>query len=721
MDPIQLSMPRSQMAFPDDFIRIFSGRGAVAPRDHTVTGIGTLNMTPLEHPGWQFELSFQEPETGVIIHDRADLVWDHHRRTFRGGHPLALNFGSDLGADDFLPPLDGSEARPGQLRGLILQRGEWAPNDYRRWGTFHKRIFGRQISFGIVSRTTVDAIDDGVFLELTLTNRSSEALTLIASAHQRVLLRAHADYRRDDVSERVDHRTSTAPVSQWPGGRAAHTERFLAEVSADLPEATEGWVIEIPANGEVTALFRIDVRRPDEPAPEPTSLRDRLTASDAAYAALHEQFMARLPRVGGSPELAEFHQRCAHTVFEARWVRPDWQNSPFYSAGTWLATLAWDVSFSSALIAMLEPDALENSLIYMTEAGLTKHSYLVWDGLRGPHYSYTLFALIRAVRDLITVAARPQVLDTRLASGLTLHQELCERITEVLDTNRDEVGLISFGDEAFSYNENRTDGHQGAVAVLNLVAIDALRWLADLPATQPVVRDRLLREAAVVRDALDGLWDGQARWFRNRYSDGTTDVLLSYQMYDALRSAGLHYDEREGILSHLRAGAFLGPHGMYSVSLEDDVHFDLDDADWGGGGQYSGMPLRIAQDLFAIGRADLGWDVLERCVTWNSAFPYIPQEVMTDSLATIDVEQAVEVAAGAGVQAIVFGVFGITPNPDGTVRVAPGHDPRSVGLDLDGYRHGDSTISIVLGASTFSVGVGEARLEAAYGDAITVG
>jgi hypothetical protein len=699
---------------------IFSGRGAVAPRDHTVTGIRNLQLTPLEHPGWQFELAFQEQSTGVIIHDRADLVWDHHRRTFRGGHPLALNFGSDLGADDFMPPLDGSPAGPGQLRSLISQRAEWHPNDYRRWGTFHKRILGRQISFAITSRTTVDAVGDGVFLEVTIRNRTDEPLALSTVAHQRVLLHALADYRRDDVSEQIDSRTILSPVSQWPGGRAARTDRFVSQVSSDLPATEQGWLLEVPARGETTALFRIDVRAADQPSTGNGSLRERLDTSDTAYARLHDTFMERLPRVGGSPALAEFHLRCAHTLFEARWVRPDWQNSPFYSAGTWLATLAWDVSFASALIALLEPEALTQSILYMTEAGLTQHSYLVWDGMRGPHYSYTLFALIRALRDLIDVAGRPDVLDAELASGLTLHRELLDRAIEILETNRDAVGLISFGDEASAYNENRTDGHQGGVAVLNLVAIDTLTWLAGLPQTAPDDRDRLLTEARVLRDALDTLWDEGAAWFRNRYSDGSTDALFSYQMYDALRSTGLGESEREGILTHLREGAFLGPHGMYSVSREDEIHFDQDDADWGGGGQYSGMPLRIAQDLFAIGRADLGWDVLERCVTWNQAFPYIPQEVMADSLATLDVEQAVEVAAGAGVQAIVFGVFGISPKPDGTLIIAPVFDERSVGLDLEGYRHGTLTVSVALGASGFAVVSGQTRYEALYGESVTV-
>ncbi|MFK4761490.1 MGH1-like glycoside hydrolase domain-containing protein [Microbacterium sp. ZW T5_45] len=710
------------MALPDDFVRIFSGRGAVAPRDHTVTGIRNLQMTPLEQAGWQFELSFREHSTGVRIHDRADLIWAHHRRTGVGMHPLALNFGSGLGAHDFLPPREDEPAPEGTLRGLVTQSCTWAPNEVERRGTFHKRILGRTLSFAVSSRTTTDAVADGVFLALTIRNREDQELRLTVSAHQRILPGAHADPRVDDIAERIDGRTIEGPVWQWPAGRTSEAARFRAAVSSDLPDDGEGWLLVVPARSEVSAVFRIAVTEASTafavPAEHP--LTALLADSDAHFAAVHDRFLSRLPRVHGSAALAEFHLRCAHTLFEARWVRRDWTVTPFYSAGTWLATLAWDVSFSSALLALLEPDHLENGIRAIADAGLTQHSYLLWDGLQGPHYSYTLFAAIRAVRDLVDVAGRPEALDRPLLSGSAVGQELVTRMREVLERHRDNVGLISFGDEAHDYNENRTDGHQGAVAAINLVAIDALGWLADLDTTPDADRDLFRTEAAAIRTALDGLWDADAGWFRNRYADGATELYASFQMYDALRSTGLRPAERDDLLGHLRESAFLGPHGMYSVSREDEVHFDLDDADWGGGGQYTGMPLRIAQDLFAIGRADLGWDVLERCLTWSDAFPYFPQEVMTDSLTTPDVEQPVEVAAGAGVQAIVFGVFGLTPAADGSLRVAPAWDARSAGLSLDDYPHGDERVSVHLAEDGFEVRVGATTHRADYGETIEV-
>lgn len=117
-------------------------------------------------------------------------------------------------------------------------------------------------------------------------------------------------------------------------------------------------------------------------------------------------------------------------------------------------------------------------------------------------------------------------------------------------------------------------------------------------------------------------------------------------------------------MSHLREGVFLGRFGTYSIARKDSVHWDLIDADWGGGGQYAGMPGRISRNLYRQGFAEMGWDILKRHMRYIDFFPYLPQNPRTDTPEQDRSSMPVEIASGAGMEAIIFGTFGIAINDD---------------------------------------------------------
>ena len=96
---------------------------------------------------------------------------------------------------------------------------------------------------------------------------------------------------------------------------------------------------------------------------------------------------------------------------------------------------------------------------------------------------------------------------------------------------------------------------------------------------------------------------------------------------------------------------------MYSISKRDETHWDLMDEDWGGGGQYTGVPLRIAETLYRLGHGELAWNILSRCTRWTERYPYIPQDAFTDYPNDLDEEDMpLEIASGSGVQAILSGL-----------------------------------------------------------------
>jgi hypothetical protein len=198
---------------------------------------------------------------------------------------------------------------------------------------------------------------------------------------------------------------------------------------------------------------------------------------------------------------------------------------------------------------------------------------------------------------------------------------------------------------------------------------------------------------------------------------------MSYHTFDLLRQPSLTEARRRRLAGHIVPGEFLGPYGMYSIALSDDAHWDMQDCDWGGGGQYVGQSLRIAESLFRMEESKRGWDVLSRCLLWADCFPYIPQSIYTDELAMQEHERgwSLQISAGAGAEAILHGVFGFLPQNDGGLVVRPHYQASLGAANLKGFRFRGHRYDLSMNAKTFEVhrdGVLVARKR--HGAAITI-
>ena len=97
------------------------------------------------------------------------------------------------------------------------------------------------------------------------------------------------------------------------------------------------------------------------------------------------------------------------------------------------------------------------------------------------------------------------------------------------------------------------------------------------------------------------LWDENNWWFSNLDAKGKKKNIYAYHLFDSLDSKIITYEQKMKLISHIKEGEFLGKYGFYSISKRDLEHHDRIDADWGGGGQFAGMPGRIAVNCFKLG------------------------------------------------------------------------------------------------------------------------
>ena len=697
LTPEMLGMPRTQIAFGDRMLRVFNGRGAISIRDKSLTGLETLQFPPVDIRDYRFFLAFRETKSKVLIQDVVPDVYDYMADTGKGPHPLGLNF------------------TPGTPIVMLLQQAYWEPNAIFRTGTFHKQFGDRWISFAISTKASVAADADEIYMAVEIENRQADPLELVVSP----------DQRAPELALSIPNQPGkpAGPVTH-PDAFTLASDQIRITVVSDLPgQEKDGWRWEIPGHSKRRAYFAIVLQQASERAPGVVApdLAQRVERANQALRARLRWAGDTLPQVStGDPAFDDLYRRCILSVLESRWERENFIVKPFYAVGTWIFTIPWDTSYASEMLSILDPGGLRDAFLTYVRAGLLTSSYVPWNGNANTYwYAQNPFAEMRILQNYLTQTGDTGFLNYSV-EGATVFEWMKRMGREVVKRYGRPDGLLDFGAGSEKMLEIRTDGYQHIVAATNGMAVAYFRQVADW------CRERNDPEAAqfaswaqTLHEALNQkLWDEQAGWFVNLYPDGSKHLVLSYHQFDLLDTGILSQAQNDAMISHLKEGEFLGPLGVYSISKADRVHWDLEDVDWGGGGQYTGEPLRLAESMYRLGHPGLGWDILSRCTKWTEHFPYIPQEIFADYFRSPEVEMPLELAAGSGVQAVIFGVFGLRPHIDGSLSVAPSYRHELDPARLTGYRFRGHSYDVVLSSWDYEIyRDGELATRADYGKA----
>jgi hypothetical protein len=676
LTPELLGMDRTQIVFSGRRLRLFNGRGTVSVRDWSVTGLQVLQFPPIYAHDYHFQLAFRDERNKVSIQD---LTADAHEQlvtTGKGSTPLGFNF---ISHSPFV---------------MLLQREYWQPNLYVRTGTFHKVFDGHWVSFGIRTQASVSAEKDEIYLEVEIHNRHSEPLVLTVIAQQSA----------PELTAGIP-KVSTPPPSAVRQLDAFTLGNSVVRVTAvsDLGKPRpDGWAWEIPAQAARTARFAIIPQPISSPAPDPYApdLAERITRADHALRARLEWTSENLPRISSADQpLNDLYYRSVLSVLESRWERENFFIQPFYAAGTWLYTTAWDTSYASELLSLLDPKGLREAFLAFLRSGSLTCTYIPWNGKAGEFaYAQDPFAKLRILQDYLIQTGDAAFLD-RVENGATVYAWMKRMAVDLKKQRGRPDGLLDFGSNSNNLLEIRTDGYEHVVAATNGLAAEYFQQVADWGrGRNDPEAEQLAQWAGQLKKSLnDKLWNEQAGWFDNLFPDGSRQQVWSYHLFDILNAGLLSERQRQRLVGHIREGEFLGPYGMYSIAKSDDVHWDLMDEDWGGGGQYTGMPLRIAETLYRLGYSELGWNILARCARWTERYPYLPQDAFTDSIGDLDEEDMpLEIAAGSGAQAILFGVFGLRPTMDGSLAISPAYHTELGEATMAGYHFRGHTYDVAM-------------------------
>lgn len=690
LSPELLSMSRPRIALQGRALRLFNLRGSVSFRSGTVTGLKAMIYPPFDPSetslppplglpeGGHFSLAFREEETGTLIQDIQDEFAD----------PLDLNQKA-LSANRLGPVYCESESSSI----LLSQHGHWWPQCYVRTGVFNRRVAGRLISFNVTCRVFLSAFVDEIYEELELSNRAEQALCLTVIPDQPLYGSPQSEARK--------------------AAFVRHNGDNAVEIVSDIGQAgAEGWHIDIPARSTRTVRFALLIKhRTEETTPgfHLTDLAARVDKSVVKNIQEYEWASSQLPHVEtDNCQFDEFYKRSILSVLFCRRMRSNFCLEPFYDLGYCRgAAVAWDTSFSSCLLAQLDPQGLLGMITaFLRSGGVLNSTYLGWDGHSRGWYAQSPFALMEMLSDYIRVTGNSGVLH-KMAGEFTILDHLLQAGKVFIDQYTTTNGLIDIGEGTGKMLEIRTGGYEHAVAAINAMAVDYYHQLCEWCRLCGVGGwEYLAAASARVQDALNSLlWDQKNGWYGNLYPDGKLEMVYSYHLFDMLRSRAVPKIRKQRMAERICEGEFLAPYGMYSMSLSDIDHWDMEDCDWGGGGQYVGQPLKISESLYSCGEATRAWELLSRCVRWVERFPYFPQTIYGDELAlqSHQSDWPLQISSGAGAQAVIGGVFGIKPQYDGSLNIEPHHNPTLGSSKIMNYRFREHVYDMNLSAVDFEV------------------
>jgi hypothetical protein len=557
--------------------------------------------------------------------------------------------------------VDGTRPGAGD-RGLLPSGGTWRPDRLTRDGTYHQYVDGHLISLAVESTLIPHHGRPGYALSIRVRNRSDQPHELAV---------------RPSLSPTAARQV---PLSDW---------------GWVPPEAGTGEPISLVHNGPTAALdpggeatFTLDVGLAPQLDPEQTT-------------GLLEQALRRVPVLESDiPGLEQYYRRSLASGLVCWWDHPDIVTTPFIATsgldGGALCAYAWDTGgYAPNLLSLMLGDHVIDVIEAFLEADLTDRYAIAPDGTGlGVAYAYSGWSLTALCR----AAAAERPLDP------TLVWRLYDVLTALDKRFRpdDQTGVLrDYGDQS-NLLEMRGAGWEHVVASPNAERAWALETLAELAeasgAALPV--DELRGSARLIRaEVIRQLWDADAGWFRSRYPDGHTELAYSIQAFDVLRSGACPPDVAAALIKHIRPGAFLGEYGVSSVSAEDERHYETADIDWSGAGAYTGEAPQLALTLWERGESALAWDVLRRLFWMGDHYPYFPQDHYCDKPGAPATGRRINVIAGlTGAEAILTGLAGIRPHPDGSLHINP-HPVAAGTITLSGLSYRDHTITVLIAPS----------------------
>ncbi len=424
-------------------------------------------------------------------------------------------------------------------------------------------------------------------------------------------------------------------------------------------------------------------------------------------------------------QLVRWYNRSLVHFLMNRWDVPEFVLHPYYSTGSikggCLANYLWNFGEAWEIFPLFDVSAARSHIQQFLKCDLLNHFLFnpITGQADGVWYMINQEKIIGLTYHYVLLTGDKAFLDETV-DGKTIRDHM---IVQAMfgDQFGKPVTLIDYGPSNSHLELRRRYGYNHVMPDLNArryanyLRAATLCDLSGKPA--PFLRERAARLKPLLKERL---WDSQARWFKFEDGKGQSELRYTVQMFKPIGSGVLDGDCEEGLLGHLNENEFLSAYGLHSLSKEDPAYDQLD-IDNGGGGICTSFPPQIIERLYQAGRPKLAGNILGRLLWWADTMPYWGDSIAAnckDYRRDTPLQCTFDGVAAA--QCIIFGVFGVTVNPDGDVVIKPNRLPLARRLVLKGLKVHDRTIEIRSEGEHYEVSLEGKSIQASAGEAVVV-
>lgn len=673
MELEKFRMKRSSIHMEDRQIRVFNGRGWVCPQEYSVTGFIEPNFGIL-HSFYGFRFDFQDKSSKEIIWDDVPSTWEQWVNKGEGTDPLGANF------------------RKGFKKLLITQDEYWEPGKYSTFGIFNNKIKDRIINFSIKSEILTSSFDDSVFIKIKIKNNSNQDLNLNVlprhlNTRKKILIEANS------VNETVSNgEVNIKLYSSLESSQKKYFDLFLSPFE------------------EKTFYTKLLFFKDNNVIEEKIDFKAQFNEVNSDREKRLEWFFDKLPKFSSeNKNLWKLYYHSVLTMNECKWTRDDFILNPFWSVGSWLFTIAWDTQFSKEVLGLLDPKSLLDAVRIPFLNGNLEQSYISWEKPMKKSMGWTIFYIQEPISVMKLIKTYLKYTnDTKCLNEIINGKSIVEWFkswSKKIELYLNEDYLIDVKDNTEILVEIRTKGYDHIVPNVNILCSQFMEDLSELCGLVGDLQGKGKYEELsqkIISSVLKNLWDEDNWWFSNLYSDGSKMNIYAYHLFDSIGTKVLPYEKKMKLISHINESEFLGKYGFFSISKRDKLHYDRIDADWGGGGQFAGMPGRIAHNVFKLGNSHLGFKILKKLARWTNVFPYQPQNARTEQPFIDLSSMAIQLSSGSSIEAIIFGIFGIDFN-NNQISINPKIDEEIGETSLENLSIKGHEISIFLSKDNYKI------------------
>lgn len=445
-----------------------------------------------------------------------------------------------------------------------------------------------------------------------------------------------------------------------------------------------------------------------------------------AYTAETQDLFERLPKLEASDtRLVNYYNRSLLPFLLNKWRVPEFVLNPYYGTGSikggCVGLYLWDFGLIARLLPLYDPPATREHIKQFLKADIRKHFlFNPMDGRGyGPLYPVNQAKIILLIYHYVLTTGDVEFLQETVNGRSALDWVLLN--ANYGDDPTVPAVLVDYGNGNHHLELRGKYRYDNILPDLNGRRYNSFRLAWELGKLSGKRWDYLVQRAEALKVLLKKrLWSPKDRWFFFMFDNGTKELRWTNQMFMIISSNVLDNEQRNGLVSHLNDNEFLGAYGLHSISKQDPA-YDQSDIDEGGGGDYNAFNPRIAELLYQAGYRQAADTILERSLWWGERVPYWGDSFVANQIEyRKDTPLQNDVAAGAGAQCIIFGMFGVHLSMNGTLTINPRLPSWSPAASLKGLKLRGSKIDISANARDFQVQVDGHTFRSKTGSSVSV-